>query len=199
MKDKRNYNYLCVIYEDDENFENQMDHLLYEKEVIYIRHDQDVTEEGELKKPHYHFVIKLKTACTLSALARRVGVSENMVEPVKKSLNASLKYLIHYKDDNKYNYDLNEVKSNSEKLLKRFRELVLDETPGGEHAMSIQEYIESIHDFVKMSQIGAYANKNGIWNYFIRYYSYIRDIVKEHNADVCAKRYHSSVDYTDLY
>lgn len=199
MKEKRNYNYLCVIYEDDKDFDQQMFHLMEEKEVIYIRHDQDVTEEGELKKPHYHFVIKLKSACTISALSKRLGVAENMIEPIKKSFNGSLKYLIHFKDDNKYQYDVEEVKSNSEKLLKRFKELVTDETPGGEHAMSIQEYIHSQGDYVKMSQVGKYANQNGIWNYFIRYYSYLRDVVKEHNADICSKRYHTEIDYLNIY
>lgn len=199
MNDKRNYNYLCVIYEDDENFNWQLYNLLNEKEVIYIRHDQDVTEEGELKKPHYHFVIKLKTACTISALSRRVGVAENMIEPIKKSFNGALKYLIHFKDDNKFNYCIEDVKSNSEKLLKRFKELVTDEIPGGEHAMSIQDYINSQPDYVKMSDIGKFANQNGIWNYFIRYYSYLRDVVKEHNADICAKRYHMDIDYNSLY
>ncbi len=37
MNEKRNYNYLCVIYEDDEKFDNQMFNLLEQKEVIYIR------------------------------------------------------------------------------------------------------------------------------------------------------------------
>ena len=192
MNNKRNYNYLCVIYEDDENFDSQMFELLQLNEVIYIRHDQDVNDDGDLKKPHYHFVIKLKTACTLSALAKRVGVSENMIEPVKKSFNSSLKYLIHFKDDNKFNYDIDDVKSNSEKLLKRFKELVADEIPGGEHVMSIQDYIDSQTDYVKMRDLGRYANSIGVWNYFMRYYQYIRDIVSEHNGEISAKRYHDS-------
>ena len=141
--DKRNYNYLCVIYEDDKDFDTQMFNLLQENEVIYIRHDKDVTEEGEEKKPHYHFVIKLKTACTLSALSKRLGIAENMIEPIKKSFNGSLKYLIHFKDDNKYNYDMDDVKSNSEKLLKRFKELVSDEIPGGDHVILIVKQIIS--------------------------------------------------------
>ena len=192
MENKRNYNYLCVIYEDDENFDNQMFNLQQESEVIYIRHDKDVTEEGEEKKPHYHFVIKLKTACTISALSKRVGVAENMIEPIKKSFNGSLKYLIHFKDDNKYNYDVDEVKSNSDKLMKRFKELVADEVPGGDHVMTIQDYIDSQCDYIKMRDLGRYANSIGVWNYFMRYYSYIRDIVSEHNGEISAKRYHDA-------
>ena len=193
--DKRNYNYLCVIYEDDKDFDTQMFNLLQENEVIYIRHDKDVTEEGEEKKPHYHFVIKLKTACTLSALSKRLGIAENMIEPIKKSFNGSLKYLIHFKDDNKYNYDMDDVKSNSEKLLKRFKELVSDEIPGGDHVMSIQDYIDSQTDYIKMRDLGRYANSIGVWNYFMRYYQYIRDIVSEHNGEISAKKYNIDSDF----
>ena len=46
-----------------------------------------------------------------------------MLEYVK-NVNSSLKYLIHYGDDNKYQYDPNEVASNSDKLRNRFLELV---------------------------------------------------------------------------
>lgn len=195
MNNKRNYNYLCVIYEDDSKFKTQFDALLELKDVIYIKHDQDVSDDGEPKKPHYHFVIKLKTACTISALSKKIDVAENMIEPIKKSFNGSLKYLIHFKDDNKYNYDADDVKSNSEKLLKRFKELVQDEIPGGDHVMSIQDYIDIQTDYVKMRDLGRYANSIGVWNYFMRYYAYIRDIVNEHNAEISCKRYHIDDDF----
>jgi len=195
MNNKRNYNYLCVIYEDDANFDNQMFELMQLNEVIYIRHDKDLTDEGEEKKPHYHFVIKLKTACTLSALSKRVGVAENMIEPIKKSFNGSLKYLIHFKDDNKYQYDAEEVKSNSDKLLRKFKDLVADEEAEVEKVISIQDYIESINDYIDLGMLGRYVQKINKWDAFRRNMMYFCKLIDNHNAKISAMRYHTDIDY----
>ena len=191
MDKKRFYSFICVIYDDDENFENQMFNLLQEKDVIYIKHDRDVNEEtGELKKPHYHFVIKLKNACTISALANRVGVGENMVEPIKKNVNAAMRYLIHDKCENKFQYDVKDVKSNSDKLLRKFQDLILDETPETDKIITIQDYIDSFDgQYVKLSLLAKHVQKINMWDAYRRNYSIIKDLVSEHNAMVNVIRY----------
>lgn len=182
MKDKRFYNYLMVLYEDDACFKEQYKCLMAESDVIYIRHDKDIDEEtGELKKPHYHFVLKLKNACTLSALSKRVGVAENLIEPIKKSFNGSLKYLIHFGYDNKYQYSVDEVKSNSPQLKRRFEDLVNKDTPEVEKVIALQDYIDSCMTRITMSQLSRYAQKINQWDAFRRNYSLFRDLVAEHN------------------
>lgn len=200
MDKKRYYNFTLVIYEDDENFEDQMESIKQTQEAIWIRHDQDVNEEtGELKKPHYHVVIKLKTNCTISALAKNLNVQENMIEPVKKSLNGCLKYLIHYGDDKKYNYDKEDVQSNSDKLKTRFLDLVAKDTPEVEKIITIQEFIDTFPDFVKISTLSKYAQKNNIWDAFRRNYAIIKDLANEHNAKLCGELYGYKNTNPDYY
>ena len=141
-------NYMKVIYEDDEKLTEQLETIKKTKESIWIRHDKDTTEEGGLKKAHYHVVIKLKTACTISALSKKIGVGENMIEPVKKSLNSCLKYLIHFGDDTKYNYEKEEVESNSDVLKRRFLDLVAKDTPELEKVDTIERFILECDDFI---------------------------------------------------
>lgn len=193
---KRYYNFTLVIYEDDENFKEQMESIKQTQESIWIRHDQDVNEEtGELKKPHYHVVMKLKVNCTISALSKKLGIQENMIEPVKKSLNGCLKYLIHYGDDNKYNYDPNEVQSNSDKLKRRFLDLVNKDTPEEEKMISIYEFIQSQKDYIDANILFKYAVKNNIWDAYRRNYSIIKDLVNNHNGKINAKLYHTGEDF----
>ncbi len=194
MNNKRVRNYLGVIYEDDENFDNQFFNLSQEKESIWIKHDRDLDDEGNIKKPHYHFVIQLKNACTLSSMAKRLEVNKNMLEYVK-NVNSSLKYLIHYKDDNKYNYNPEEVQSNSEKLKRRFLDLVAKETPETDKMIGIFDFIESQTDYIDVKILFKYAVKNNIWDAYRRNYAIIKDLVGNHNAKINAKLYHTGEDF----
>lgn len=194
MNNKRVRNYLGVIYEDDERFDNQLFNLSQEKDAIWIKHDKDLDDEGNVKKPHYHFVIQLKNACTLSSIAKRLEVNENMLEYVK-NVNSSLKYLIHYNDDNKYNYDMNDVQSNSEKLKRRFLDLVSKDTPETDKMVSIYEFIHKQNDYIDFNILFKYAVKNNIWDAYRRNYAIIKDLVNDHNGKINAKLYHSGEDF----
>lgn len=191
---KRVRNYLGVIYEDDERFDNQLFNLSQEKDAIWIKHDKDLDDEGNLKKPHYHFVVQLKNACTLSSMAKRLEVNENMLEYVK-NVNSSLKYLIHYKDDNKYNYDAKDIQSNSEKLKRRFLDLVSKDTPETDKMVSIYEFIQSQTDYIDPNILFKYAVKNNIWDAYRRNYAIIKDLVNNHNGKISTQRYHMHDDF----
>lgn len=189
MDNKRYYNFILVIYEDDERFKEQYDILTTEGESIWIKHDQDIDDDGEVKKPHYHFVLKLKNACTISALGKKTNVDAHMIEPVKKSFNGSLKYLIHYGNDNKYQYSPDIVFSNSDKLRRKFIDLVTDDIPEVEKVISIQDYIEGFNDYIELGVLGRYVQKINKWDAFRRNMMYFIKIIDQHNAKISAQRY----------
>lgn len=194
MKNERKYNYLGIIYEDDENFDNQLFNLAQEKEACWIRHDQDVKEDGELKKPHYHFVIKLKNPCTLSALAKRLDVNENMLEYVK-NVNSSLKYLIHYGDDNKFQYDPRDVSSNSDVFKNRFLDLVTKDIKESDKVLSIYEFINGVKKPINVNMLFKYVQKHNLWDAYRRNYAIIKDLTYQHNGEILGKRYNNCDDF----
>lgn len=209
MNNKRFYNFCVVIYKDDENFDFQLSNLL-DYPCIYAIHDNDVFEEdvlnedgsikyhaGDFKKPHYHFVVKLKNASTISAFAKKIGVAENMVEPVKKSLNGALKYLIHYGSENKYLYDVSSVNSTDDKLMRKFLDLVTEDISESEKVMSIQDFIDSAPDYVDIGILGKYVLKINMWDAFRRNITYFMRLVDNHNARISAKRSVNPPEYYD--
>lgn len=195
IKNKRYYSFNIVIYEDDERFDNQYASLITLDETIWIRHDQDLTDDGELKKPHYHFLSRLKTACTISALSKKIDVDEHMIEPVKKSFNGSLKYLIHFGYNDKYQYEYSQVQSNSERLKRKFEDLVIKEVPEVDKVIEIQDFIDSHEDYIDISILTRYVQKINKWDAYRRNYSIFRDLVNSHNAKVNAKKYHIDDPY----
>lgn len=195
---------MFVLYEDDPNYDTQFFNVCQEKgEYLYIRHDQDIYEEdvlnedgsikynaGDYKKPHVHFVLKLKNPSTPSALAKRVGIDANDVEIIKKSFNGALKYLIHYNLDNKYQYDKSEVKG-TDKLQRKFLDLVSDDISEVQKVSDIQDYIESFQDFIDLGVLGRYVQKINMWDAFRRNMMYFCKLVDNHNARIASKYYHN--------
>lgn len=182
MNNKRFYNFIVVIYEDDEDFKQQYANLTINFRSIWIRHDKDVDEEGNDKKPHYHFIVKLKNAKTISSFAKDILVSPNMIEPVKKSFDGSLRYLVHFGYDDKYQYDPLEVKSFDDKLLNRFNKCLNLEISEEDKVESIEEFIHNSGNYVEMNHLGAYVRKIGKWDAFRRNMTYFKIILEEHNA-----------------
>ena len=87
----------------------------------YVRHDKDVSSEPdklELKKPHFHIVLKLKNPVQLSQIANWFGISTNFIN-VPKGQSAFIQccqYLTHetqkQQELGKHLYDDAEIKSN---------------------------------------------------------------------------------------
>lgn len=80
------------------------------KEWAYCLHDSDVNDEGELKKPHIHWVGRGDPR-TLSAVAKFLGLKENEVE-LGKNFKALIQYLIHLNNHEKAQYSIEDVVSN---------------------------------------------------------------------------------------
>lgn len=207
----RVYSLIGIIYEDDENFDNQMFNLMLENEVLYARHDKDIWLEdvyeddgttikyhsGDLKKPHVHYVVKFKNPCTLTAFAKRIQVQPNSVEYVDKSLNSCITYLIHFRLDDKYQYDASIVESNSNAFLNRFLKLVNEEVSEVDKVESIESFLDGINDYIDMKILGKHVRKINSWDAFRRNYSYFRDIVNSHNAKISSQLYNMNNPYWD--
>ena len=190
MKDKkRYYNFLLVLYKEDKDFKEQFKVLKTLGQLIWIEHNKDFTEEGKKKKSHYHFILNLKNALTISNLSKKVGCKENMIEPVKKSVKSCLRYLIHYDDEKQYQYDPSEVKSNSEKLLKKFKDSINEEEPSEVKAEAIEVIIDNFNNYISLKDISPIIRESGQWTYFLRYFTYFSKYIEQHNRDLCSEFY----------
>lgn len=96
----------------------------------YIKHDKDVDENGDLKKPHFHIVLKLKTPVFLSQIAGWFDIPANFINVPKgqSAFTQCCQYLTHETDKEqekgKYRYEDNEVIANFDfrKMLDEYAE-----------------------------------------------------------------------------
>ena len=99
------------LYSFVENIRLKYDDIKY----YAIKHDRDLDSNGELKHLHYHLVIKLQKGVRLSTMRNVVDelwhCPNNNVDSVR-SFNASIQYLIHKNDEDKFQYDESDVMTN---------------------------------------------------------------------------------------
>jgi len=78
--------YFCaILYQEDPNFEKYIDSIYKNyTEVTYILHDKDITEDGELKKAHYHYLFRVgKNARHIKAIANESEIPIQYLERSK--------------------------------------------------------------------------------------------------------------------
>ena len=112
---KRSRLFTLVLYPDSTSydFEEVMRNIKSYKKWAYAMHDKDIKEDSqEIKKIHYHIVIKTDNATTISALSKKLGITDNYIEKVRNE-RSMIRYLIHLDDSDKYHYNKDIIKSNT--------------------------------------------------------------------------------------
>ena len=136
-KNDRYRSFLILLYEDTTSYD--INNIFFEingfKKFAYIKHEAESNE----KKSHYHLYISLDSACTISAVSKRLGVPPQFIQHVR-SERASLRYLTHIDYPEKIQYEFKDIKysSNIERaLLKSYSDVE-----------SEIDIINNIHNFI---------------------------------------------------
>ena len=175
----RDRKFCAVLYPEDETHAACIEKL---KTGGYnfaaILHDQDVNEDGELKKPHWHIVVKFPNAVWNEALAKELGITSNYLEKAR-SLDSALLYLVHFGYEDKYQYDLQEVFGS---LQTRLASLLAD-TDESTRALTIYDLIRNAPGVVTYTEIFEKACKAGLYGDFRRMGTGVMYLINDHNAE----------------
>ena len=96
---------------------------IYCSYYFIILHDKDTNEHGEIKKPHYHIVMKTRKRITLGGLLRDISELlkiDKTVISARETINetASIRYLLHLDYENKQTYAPYEILTKRHDILK---------------------------------------------------------------------------------
>lgn len=177
---KQDYKFTGILYPDATNYDCQS--VLLTLSVVfdswsYILHDMDVDGNGELKKPHYHWVGHRRTAegkdspCSVVTVANALGIPANDVEYCK-SEKAAIRYLIHTDEPDKYQYDRALIQSNIS-LDKYFKDKLCDD-----NARIILNYIFDNRPST-ISEVANWAIETGVWSEFRRGFAVWSQVIRE--------------------
>lgn len=151
-----------VLYDEDETHKKAIDKIKASYDYAMICHDMDTEEKtGEIKKEHYHVVLRFKNAKWNTALAEELGIKENYIEE-SRSLKRSLLYLIHYYDIDKYQYPVDKVSGPLKKLINGY--IANEDKTESEKVLEIFEEIDQMDEYIEFSIFCKHIAKIGYWD-----------------------------------
>lgn len=179
----RDRKFCAVLYPDDDSHREAIEKL---KSGGYnfaaILHDKDVYEDGEhageLKKPHWHIVIRFKNAVWNTAIAKELGITPNYLEACK-DVDSSLLYLVHYGNEKKAQYDYEEVFG----PLRLKLATLLADTDEGTRALNLVEIVENSPGPIGFSELIKKAVAAGLYADLRRMGTFAVGLVREHNYE----------------
>lgn len=145
--------------------------------------DSETHTAGELKKAHFHFILRCKNPRYKSGVAKELDIEPRFIDETS-SLQASASYLLHYGDDTKYQYDASElVGCLKGEIIKYINSA--DKPSETECYYFVRDYVNSFNKIIDVPTVFDFCADNGIFAFGRRNIGLIRELVYAHNAKYC--------------
>lgn len=178
----RDRKFSLLLYPEDSTHMDALELIKKSYDHAFILHDKDTDENGELKKPHYHVLIRWTGNVRWNtSVATELGITTNYIQKVK-NFDRALEYLIHLNDADKYQYTFDDVNGTMKTRLKQL--VCQSDKSEGEKVVELIEYIESQEGHISVKDFSKYCAMNGYWSEFRRSGSVFLKIIEEHNRKV---------------
>lgn len=182
MLNKRVRTIGIILWPDNPNHKLALDFIIHNCEnYIYILHDRDIKDDGEIKKEHYHVILHFPNARTIKTLSKKLNVEENNFYIIK-SFTGQLRYLIHYDDDEKTRYDIDEVKGTLF-MLSKFKKSIRGSQDETADVSQIYEFIFD-NDLSDLQILLDFVLDNNLYASFRRNYCMFKDLLALNNRKV---------------
>ena len=162
-----------------------------------ILHDKDVYEDGEnkgeLKKPHWHIIVRFKNAVWNTAVAKELCITPNYLQACKDQ-DSSLLYLVHYGKEDKAQYEYEEVFGPMRLKLAT----LLADTDEGTRVLNIVQIIEDSPGPIGYSEMLKKVVSAGLYSDFRRMGNFATCLIREHNYECYATTQHNSGVHRDF-
>ena len=181
MNNERSITWALVLYpSEDPKHKFALDFIKknYSK-YAYIKHDKDILDTGELKKEHYHIIIQFSNYRWRNAIAEELSITPNYLEKVRNVEN-SLKYLIHFNDSDKYQYDISEVEGTLKQKLIGY--LNTTDKSESDKVIELLDFLETQKGYVKLSDFLRYVCSINMYDIYRRSASTFIRLLEEHNC-----------------
>ncbi len=191
-----NRNFLLLLYPDDALHMRSFDLIkrLYD-DYAFILHNKDeylesyevecleldeLMDNHVLKKEHYHVVIKFPNARFRSAVAKELELDERFIRTC--NLDGSLLYLVHFDDEDKFQYSVDDVQGN---LKLRLQKLIANRGKDEDCKVNdLLDFIESTTTTITITRFARHCAENGMWDVYRRGASIFNSCIREHNQSL---------------
>lgn len=175
QEDKRYRLFFIELYHDTEDYNyKEIKRILKSfKNYAYITHDKE-----ECKK-HDHWVIKLDNAMTGRAFTKKTGIPLKFCQEIINE-RSCCRYLIHKDDEDKYQYDINKVKTsiNYQRFFKKCFEDIETEEQQLQNIFNMCDSLKDLNYNIRTMALVKYVNSNCYDTLYKRYRYEIQNYLK---------------------
>lgn len=187
MEKYRSRKFCFILYPlEDEIHKKALEYIKLNYDYALIEHDKDLNEKGETKKRHTHVVISLPNAKWNTALAGELNLPGNYFQRCR-DFEKALEYLIHYNDDTKHQYSIDDVKGTLKAKL--FKYISNDGKDESEKVIELLDFIDKCPCFVEEVFFIRYACSVGYYDVVRRSSTLFLRVLDRHNSSYCDKIY----------
>lgn len=162
-----------VLWTDNPTHINALDFIKrYYPHYIGILHNKDTKEDNTLKKAHWHVLLYFPNQKLISTIKKDLGVNDSDFYEIK-SLSGQLRYLIHYDDEDKYQYNVNDI-FGDRFMISKFNLSIKSINSESEDVALILDFISSQKP--KLPDLLQFVIDNDLYASFRRNYTLFRDI-----------------------
>lgn len=173
---KKYYTFAMVLYKDSTSYDYKKVIKYIEKNFkyyAYIEHNKD----DEHNKKHTHVLMHFDNKRYNTGVSKELGVPSNYI--VNANLIPYLRYLIHFDDEDKYQYSIDEVHGS---LVPRLREIIsTNKKTEVEQVSYIISFISDYPTFLTITDLSKFVIESGTYSAFRRNYTFFKDLVLDHN------------------
>lgn len=170
---------------EDETHKKALEFIKLNYDYALIDHNQDLDKDGNLKKLHTHIVISFPNCKWNTAIAEELGITLNYIEKCR-DMDKALEYLIHYNDDSKHQYDIEEVKGNLKRELEKI--LYNDGKDENMKAFELMDYIDNFDGYIDEMKFFKHAAKIGRYDVVRRSSAIFLRLIDKHNQYLDVKK-----------
>jgi hypothetical protein len=169
----------CILYTDNEVHKEIINDMSKSLRCVGAYHDMDIDDNGELKKPHYHFITKFDVPSTEGSLLKLFpNIEENLCFCIK-SFKAQARYLLHLDDADKHLYDDNALIGN----ISLVRRHIMTQDRQNEGMRKIQNFIR-LHKIIDLNDVLDFVDDNDLWSSYKAYTSTVFKLLQQSYSDI---------------
>lgn len=184
---------MLMLYPDNPEHKSAVDSIR-ESDIAYamILHDKDTWSSedeienpehkaGEVKKPHWHIVLRFSNPCWNTSVCTRFGIEGRFCKNAD-SCDEALEYLVHKNHPDKYQYHADDVTGDLSSRLVML--LGKDGKTEDEQVLEILDFIEMSECHVTYSALVRWACESGHYGYLRQGGSLLCRVLDEHNSRI---------------
>lgn len=178
MENERSRLWLVLLYPEDPTHVNALEYIDRNLDYVGICHDRDVDDDGNLKKAHFHVILKFPQARYRNAIVKELGIAPNYMEKMA-SWNKSARYLLHFGWDEKFQYSETDLIGPLAPTVLKLTHQNKDEDS---RMLDLLALFDDVPFFLSFTDAIHLACQNGLYSEFRRAGYSMKFILDEHNA-----------------